>query len=55
MSKINRRQLGALCEFRERADEAGRVGLGDWTSGRGRFTKPRALPPFVRRVESVQF
>lgn len=55
MTKINRAQLRALREFRERADAAGRVALGDWTSGRGRFTKPRAMPPFVRRVERDAF
>lgn len=29
--------------------------LAEWTSGRGRYAKPRALPPFTRRVRYTDY
>ncbi len=55
MCKINRRQLGALREFSEKADKYGALPVDEWTSGKGRFTKPRALPPFCKRFEREAF
>lgn len=40
-----------LCEYLSKMDASGCVVASDWTSGSGRFTKPKALPPFVQRFE----
>lgn len=55
MCKINRSQLKALREFSEKADKYGALPVDEWTSGKGRFTKPRALPPFCKRFEREAF
>lgn len=40
-----------LLEFMKLMDHNGCVPVTEWTSGSGRYTKPRALPPFVKRYE----
>ena len=44
-----RRQLEALAELKNRG---GAVITSEWTTGRGRFTTPRSIPPFCRRIEN---
>ena len=34
---------------------SGCVVASDWVSGSGRFAKPKALPPFVRRFERKEY
>lgn len=40
-----------LREYFSKMDASGCVVASGWTSGSGRFTKPKALPPFVQRFE----
>lgn len=51
-SKTNEKQLR---EFMALADENGCVPVTEWVSGKGRFTSPHALPPFVERFEKKQY
>lgn len=53
--KFNKRHAGQLREFLSAADANGCVPVTDWVSGKGRFTKPRALPPFVTRHERREY
>jgi hypothetical protein len=36
-------------------DTNGCVPVTEWVSGSGRFTKPKALPPFVERFEREEY
>lgn len=54
--KITKAHTKALREFISVADYGARaqlfiVTVDNWTSGRGRFTSPRVLPPGVRKIE----
>lgn len=40
-----------LREYMQLMDRYGCVPVTEWTSGSGRYTKLRALPPFVKRYE----
>lgn len=40
-----------LRDFMNLMDRYGCVPVTEWTSGSGRYTKQRALPPFVKRYE----
>lgn len=42
-------------EFIEKMDARGCVPVTEWVSGSGRFTKPKALPPFVERFEREEY
>lgn len=42
-------------EFMEQMDKDGVCSLDQWTSGSGRFTTNRALPPFVQRFENKEY
>lgn len=44
-----------LREYFSKMDASGCVVASDWTSGSGRFTKPKALPPFVQRFERKEY
>ena len=44
-----KKQLEALAELKKRG---GAVITSEWTTGRGRFTTPRSIPPFCRRIEN---
>jgi len=44
-----KKQLEALAELKNRG---GAVITSEWTTGRGRFTTPRSIPPFCRRIEN---
>ena len=44
-----------LCEYLSKMDANGCVVASDWTSGSGRFTKPKTLPQFVKRYARVSF
>ena len=48
---INRRQVKQLVEYMELMDDQGCVSVSEWVSGKGRFSSPKALPPFVTRFE----
>lgn len=47
-TKTNEKQMR---EFFSKMDAKGCVPVTEWVSGSGRFTKPKALPPFVERFE----
>jgi len=49
MLNPTRRQLEALAELKNRG---GAVITSEWATGRGRFTTPRSIPPFCRRIEN---
>ena len=49
--KFTKHHEKALCEFMDKMDSNGICTVDQWATGRGRFTKPRALPPFVQRFE----
>lgn len=49
--KFTKTQEKQLREFMKLMDHDGCVPVTEWTSGSGRYTKPRALPPFVKRYE----
>lgn len=55
MSKFTRREVRQLEEFLAKCDRQGRLSVDQWVSGTGRFTKPKALPPFVERFERGAF
>lgn len=42
-------------EFFGKMDAKGCVPVTEWVSGSGRFTKPKALPPFVERFECEEY
>lgn len=42
-------------EFFGKMDAMGCVPVTEWVSGSGRFTKPKALPPFVERFEREEY
>lgn len=44
-----------LREYFSKMDASGCVVASDWTSGSGRFAKPKALPPFVQRFERKEY
>lgn len=47
-TKVSKRQIK---EFSEMMDSSGCVSVSEWVSGSGRFASPKALPPFVTRIE----
>lgn len=49
--KFTKNHEKQLREFMKLMDNYGCVPVTEWTSGSGRYTKPRALPPFVKRYE----
>lgn len=49
--KFTKRHENQIREFMALADEYGRLSTSEWTSGSGRNTKPKALPPFVKRFD----
>lgn len=52
--KFTKTHEQTLREFMDKA-EYDCVATTDWTSGSGRYTSPRALPPFVNRIEKGQY
>ena len=42
-------------DFFSKMDAKGCVPVTEWVSGSGRFTKPKALPPFVERFERKEY
>lgn len=51
-TKTHERQLR---EFMTIMDGGGCVPVTEWTTGKGRYTSRRALPPFVRRFARVEY
>lgn len=49
--KPTKTQIKYMHEFDMLADETGCLTVGEWTSGRGRYTKPRVLPIGVTRYD----
>lgn len=52
--KFTKRSAEAVREYLGKAED-GVLPQGDWTSGSGRFTSNRALPPFTERYERVEY
>lgn len=52
--KFNRTHKRQLAQFIALMDERGCVSVSEWVSGKGRFATPKALPPFVSRLEKGQ-
>ena len=55
MTKFNKRHAKQLTEFMSKMDSDGCVTVDQWTSGSGRYTTNKALPPFVTRFEKASF
>lgn len=56
MSKINKTQVENLKTFINSSKEDGFVlKASDWTTGRGRYTTTKALPPFVKEFRREDF
>ena len=53
--KFTRKEEKQLREFMEKMDMYGVLTVDEWTSGSGRFTSNRALPPFVERFERKEY
>lgn len=51
-TKTNEKQMR---EFMGLMDAKGCVPVSEWTSGKGKFTTSRALPPFVKRLDRVEY
>lgn len=56
VSDFNKGAVNRLKEFFDRADVTGGncVAVSDWVSGKGRYTKLRALPCYVYRIERIE-
>jgi len=52
--KITKPQIEALYELKIRAPGNGAVVTSEWTTGRGRWIRRRAVPPFCKRIERSQ-
>ena len=52
--KISRPQLDALYDLSRRIPGNGAVMTSEWTTGMGRWTRRREVPPFCARVERWQ-
>ncbi len=53
--KFNKRHQKQLNEFIEKMDKDGCLTVNEWTSGSGRFTSNKVLPPFVTRFERKEY
>lgn len=49
--KFTKTQENHLREYMSKMDANGCLPVTEWTSGSGRYTTKRALPPFVKRFE----
>lgn len=52
--KFTKAHENSLRDFMDMMED-GCVSISDWKSGYGKNSRPRALPPFVRRVEKGQY
>lgn len=55
MKKFTKTHEKQMREFIAVMDWSGCALASDWTSGSGRFTKPKALPPFVTKHERKEY
>lgn len=53
--KFTKSHEKALREFMDLMDRNGCVTVDKWTSGSGRHTTNRALPPFVKRYQRTEY
>lgn len=53
--KFTKNHEKQMREFFSKMDAKGCVPVTEWVSGSGRFTKPKALPPFVERFEREEY
>lgn len=53
--KFTRRHANVLDQYIEKMDARGCVTVDQWTSGSGRYTSNRTLPPFVYRFERQEY
>ena len=55
MTKFTKRHAKQVTEFMSKMDSDGCVTVDQWTSGSGRYTTNKALPPFVARYSKSDF
>ena len=53
--KFTKTHEKALREYMSKMDRDGCLPVTEWTSGSGRYTTARALPPFVKRFERQEY
>lgn len=53
--KFTLRHAKQICEYMEKADEKLVLTVDEWSSGTGRRTSMRALPPFTERYERREY
>lgn len=53
--KFTKTHENQLREFMDEMDANGCLPVTEWTSGTGRYAKSRALPPFVKRFERMEY
>lgn len=55
MAKFTLTNEKQVREFMEKMDDFGVVTVDQWTSGSGRYTSNKAIPPFVSRCERKEY
>lgn len=53
--KFTRREENQMREFFSKMDRSGCVPVTEWVSGKGRYTRAKAFPPFVERFERKEY
>lgn len=53
--KFTKRHESQIREYLKKAGSTGVLPVDEWTSGSGRFTRNRALPPFTQRFERKEY
>lgn len=53
--KFTAKHENQLREYLEKADRNGCLSVCDWSTGKGKYSRTRALPPFVARFERKEY
>lgn len=53
--KFTKKHENRIREYLEKADENGCLPICDWSTGKGKYSRTRALPPFVGRFERKEY
>lgn len=53
--KFTAKHESQLREYLEKADRNGCLPVCDWSTGKGKYSRTRALPPFVGRFERKEY
>lgn len=53
--KFAKRHESQLREYIAKADKNGCLPVDEWTTGSGKYSRTRALPPFVARFERKEY